>query len=93
MVYALRIRVLKSRFRLVVPHKFRVKKRLGTPGMLNLDLRLVLQEGEITDVYALQRDAGMFKFPCFGINRPVNHGFSGAPVFWMADYVDRQWWV
>ena len=61
--------------------------------MLNLDLRLVLQEGEITDVYALQRDAGMFKFPCFGINRPVNHGFSGAPVFWMADYVDRQWWV
>lgn len=51
-------------------------------GILNLDLRLVWQEGEVTDIYDLRRDAGMFKFPCFRINRPVNHGFSGAPVFW-----------
>lgn len=36
--------------------------------MLNQDLRLALQEGEVTNVYALQRDAGMFKSPCFRIN-------------------------
>jgi hypothetical protein len=39
-----------------------------TQEMLNQDLRLALQEGEVTNVYALQRDAGMFKFPCFRIN-------------------------
>lgn len=48
---------------------------------LNLDLKYVMQEGEVTDIYDLRRDHGMFSFPCFRIDKPADHGFSGGPVF------------
>ncbi|HEX6176130.1 MAG TPA: serine protease [Candidatus Binatia bacterium] len=50
-------------------------------GVLNIDLNYVIQRGEVTDIYPIQRDRGMYNFPCFRINRPVDHGFSGGPVF------------
>jgi hypothetical protein len=51
-------------------------------GLMKLDLKYVSQEGEVTDVYAPYRDQGMYSFPCFRVDKPVNHGFSGGPVFW-----------
>jgi hypothetical protein len=51
-------------------------------GVMSLDLRYVSQEGRVTDVYETFRDRGMYSFPCFRIDNPVNHGFSGGPVFW-----------
>ena len=36
----------------------------------------------ITDVYQLRRDSGLLTFPCFRIDKLVNDGFSGGPVFW-----------
>jgi hypothetical protein len=50
--------------------------------LLNIDLKYVMQDGQVTDVYESRRDRGMFPFPCFRIDKPVNHGFSGGPVFW-----------
>lgn len=50
--------------------------------LINIDLKYVMQEGRVTDIYELRRDRGMYSFPCFRIDNPVNHGFSGAPVFW-----------
>ncbi len=50
--------------------------------LINIDLKYVQQEGTVTDIYELHRDRGMYSFPCFRIDQPVNHGFSGAPVFW-----------
>src|SRR5262249_43522534 len=51
-------------------------------GLMKLDLKYVSQEGEVTDVYDLSRDQGMYSFPCFRVNKPVDHGFSGGTVFW-----------
>ena len=50
--------------------------------LINIGLKYVLQEGSVTDVYELRRDRGLYSFPCFRIDKPVNHGFSGGPVFW-----------
>jgi len=50
--------------------------------LINIDLKYVLQEGCVTDIYELRRERGMYSFPCFRIDKPVNHGFSGGPVFW-----------
>jgi hypothetical protein len=51
-------------------------------GLMKLDLKYVLQEGEVVDVFDPYRDQSMYSFPCFQINKPVDHGFSGGPVFW-----------
>lgn len=51
-------------------------------GRLSVDFNCVLQEGTVSQVYALQRDQGMLSFPCFEVDRPVDGGFSGGPVFW-----------
>ena len=50
--------------------------------LMNISLNYVLQEGEIADVFEDRRDRGMFNFPGFRINKVVDHGFSGGPVFW-----------
>lgn len=50
--------------------------------LLNINLKYVSQEGHVSDVHELKRDNGMLNFPCFRIDSPVNHGFSGGPVFW-----------
>jgi len=50
-------------------------------GLLKIDLKFVSQQGRVTDVYEMRRDRGMYHFPCFRIDQPVNHGFSCGPVF------------
>lgn len=50
--------------------------------LLNLNLLLVEQSGQVTEVYEDRHDRGMFSFPCFRIDKPIDHGFSGGPVFW-----------
>jgi hypothetical protein len=52
---------------------------------LELTATLTVQEGEVTAVYESRRDRGMLNFPCFAINKPVDHGFSGGPVFWQGN--------
>jgi hypothetical protein len=42
----------------------------------------VLQEGLVIDVFEIKRDSGMYSFPCFRIDKPVDPDFSGGPVFW-----------
>lgn len=49
---------------------------------LSVDFNWVLQEGIVSQVHILQRDRGMLSFPCFEVDRPVDAGFSGGPVFW-----------
>jgi hypothetical protein len=51
-------------------------------GLMNIDIMYVMQDGQVTDIYEPRRDYGMFSFPCFRINKPVDHGFSGGPIFW-----------
>jgi hypothetical protein len=51
-------------------------------GLMNIGVSYVLQVGAVTDVYELKRDCGIYRFPCFRIDKPVDHGFSGGPVFW-----------
>jgi hypothetical protein len=38
-------------------------------GVLNVAVNYVIQRGEVTDIYPIQRDRGMYNFPCFRINR------------------------
>lgn len=49
---------------------------------ISVDFNCVLQEGTVSQVHVLQRDRGMLSFPCFEVDRPVDGGFSGGPVFW-----------
>lgn len=51
-------------------------------GLMEMDLKYVVQEGKVAEVIDTYRDRGMFNFPCFRIDQPVDHGFSGGPVFW-----------
>jgi hypothetical protein len=50
--------------------------------LMNINLNYVLEEGEVSDVCEHGRDRGMFNFPGFRINKIIDHGFSGGPVFW-----------
>lgn len=59
------------------------KTDIATNGdLMNLGLNYRLEEGPITDVWDDGRDKGMFNFPGFRIDKRVDHGFSGGPVFW-----------
>jgi hypothetical protein len=49
---------------------------------MNIGLTFALQIGKVCEIHPLRRDSGMITFPCFHIDKPVNHGFSGGPVFW-----------
>ena len=40
-----------------------------------------VQRGWVQEVFEIRRDRGMYRFPCFSVNQPVDHGFSGEPVF------------
>jgi hypothetical protein len=41
-----------------------------------------IQTGTVRAVFEIKRESGMYKFPCFSIDKPVDHGFSGGPVIW-----------
>src|SRR6266568_2648065 len=46
-----------------------------------IDTNFILQEAAIVDVHYPWRDRGMLNFPCYELNMPVDHGFSGGPAF------------
>ena len=48
---------------------------------LKFDVKYLMQEGTVTDVFEHKRDRGMYSFPCFCIDKPVDPGFSGGPAF------------
>jgi hypothetical protein len=48
----------------------------------NIKCSCVLQVGRVVEVFERGRDAGMFSFPGFLIDQPVDGGFSGGPVLW-----------
>jgi hypothetical protein len=50
--------------------------------LLNVESNFVPQIGRVSKVCELRRDRGMVNFPCFHIDKPVDDGFSGRPVFW-----------
>jgi hypothetical protein len=49
---------------------------------LSIDFKCVHLEGTVVQVYEQRRDRGMITFPCFEVDKPVDGGFSGGPVFW-----------
>ncbi len=49
---------------------------------MNINLRIVRQVGRVSEIHKLRRERGMMSFPCFHIDKPIDHGFSGGPVFW-----------
>lgn len=51
-------------------------------GQMRVNSPYVVQEGDVTEVQERCRDRGFLSFPGFRIDQPVNHGFSGGPVFW-----------
>jgi len=46
-----------------------------------INVKYVMQEGTVADVFEQKRDSGMYSFPCFSIDKPVDPGFSGGPAF------------
>jgi hypothetical protein len=42
----------------------------------------VEQDGVVEEIFEPLRTHGMLEFPCYCISKPVDHGFSGGPVFW-----------
>jgi hypothetical protein len=45
-----------------------------------IGVRYEMREGTVTEVFALRRDSGLYNFPCFSVDKRVDHGFSGGPV-------------
>ena len=54
----------------------------SSDGIMKIDSQVVYQIGRVTRIEELSRDKGMMNFPCFQIDKPVDNGFSGGPVFW-----------
>lgn len=50
-------------------------------GMMHTSCKISLQSGRVKEIYEHRRDDGMINFPSFLIDAPVDHGFSGGPVF------------
>lgn len=63
---------------------------LGFPGTkpryvgedLSIDFKVVPLEAKVTQVFDMRRTRGMYDYPCFEIDVPVEGGFSGGGVFW-----------
>jgi hypothetical protein len=51
-------------------------------GEWNISSQIVSQIGYVSDIYETRRERGMLNFPCFRIDKLIDHGFSGGPVFW-----------
>jgi len=48
----------------------------------NINFTCVAQKGCVIAVHEEKRDTGMYSFPCFAVDKPVDPGCSGGPVFW-----------
>lgn len=51
-------------------------------GRWNINLTCIAQQANVVEVFEERRDAGMYSFPCFAVDQPVDHGCSGGPVLW-----------
>ena len=48
----------------------------------NFQFSSVLQQAFVSEVFDTRHDRGLYSFPGFLVDQPVDHGFSGGPVFW-----------
>lgn len=55
----------------------------GSDGRVEIDTPIVLVEGVVSEIFTPFRERGFMSFPCFRFETavPIDHGFSGAPVF------------
>jgi hypothetical protein len=53
-----------------------------TKELSRFSFRFTVQQGWVREVFEIRRDRGMYSFPCFTVNEPTDHGFSGGPVFY-----------
>lgn len=51
------------------------------PDGVYVETSFIFQRALVTDIYERERDRGMLNFPCFQIDKALEHGFSGGPVF------------
>ncbi len=42
----------------------------------------VKQEGTVVDIHEPYRSHGNLTYPCYRLDKPIDHGFSGGPVFY-----------
>jgi hypothetical protein len=54
---------------------------LGTKGA-RFSFRHDVLRATVREIYEQYRDRGMYSFPCFAVDKGVDHGISGSPVFW-----------
>ena len=50
-------------------------------GSFGGSFKLTVQRAWVREIFEVRRDQGMYSFPCFSVDRPIDHGFSGGPVF------------
>jgi len=50
-------------------------------GRLEGALHYTVELGTVTEIFEERRNS-MYDFPCFSIDKPVDHGFSGGAVIW-----------
>jgi hypothetical protein len=43
--------------------------------------KLTAQRARVREIFEVRRGYGMYSFPCFSVDQPTDHGFSGGPVF------------
>src|SRR5713226_2478962 len=48
----------------------------------NINITCIAQQAKVIEVHGERRDAGMYSFPCFAVDQPVDPGCSGGPVLW-----------
>lgn len=51
-------------------------------GSLRFDGQFEVKTGHVTEVHGILQSHGYMEFPCFRIDVPVDHSFSGGPVIW-----------
>jgi hypothetical protein len=84
-----RSRTLFPEWSLMPPPKGALVEMVGFPsskvslanGSSHFSFPFILQRGLVQEVFETRRDRGLFSFPCFSVNQPTDHGFSGGPVF------------
>ncbi len=45
-------------------------------------IQWVRQEATVVDICEPYRDHGILTYPCYRLDRPIDHAFSGGPVFY-----------
>lgn len=48
----------------------------------SINITCIVQTANVVAVYEERRDSGMYSFPCFAVDQPIDPGCSGGPVLW-----------